>query len=57
MFVIILKPKFVKMSINKTQKLKLQALQKEQVQLVRIESILTNLLGKVNESLNELKVS
>ncbi|KAM7364378.1 uncharacterized protein ACRADG_000898 isoform 1-T1 [Cochliomyia hominivorax] len=44
------------MSINKAQKLKLQALQKEQVQLVKIENILTNLLGKVNESLNELKV-
>lgn len=44
------------MSLSKSNKLKLQALQKEQVQLVRIESILTNLMGKVNESLNELKV-
>lgn len=40
----------------KGEKVKLQAIQKEQFQLVKIEQILQNLLGKVNESINELKV-
>ncbi|XP_065370235.1 uncharacterized protein LOC135962309 [Calliphora vicina] len=44
------------MRSKQAQKLKIQAVQKEQVQLVQIESILTSLLGKVNESINELKV-
>ncbi|XP_037825409.1 uncharacterized protein LOC119613465 [Lucilia sericata] len=44
------------MSSKKAQKLKIQAVQKEQVQLVQIENILTNLLSQVNESINELKV-
>ncbi|XP_023291296.2 uncharacterized protein LOC111674855 [Lucilia cuprina] len=44
------------MSSKKAQKLKIQAVQKEQVQLVQIENILTNLLTQVNESINELKV-
>ena len=41
----------------KGDKTKLQEIQKEQYQLVKIEKILQNLLGNVNESVNELKVS
>ncbi|XP_075146297.1 uncharacterized protein LOC142220822 [Haematobia irritans] len=42
--------------MRKAQKMKVQAIQKEQLQLVQIEKSLESLLGNINESINTLKV-
>ncbi|XP_073844646.1 uncharacterized protein [Musca autumnalis] len=42
--------------MRRAHKLKVQAIQKEQMQLVKIEKSLEELLGNINESINTLKV-
>ncbi|XP_005189888.1 uncharacterized protein LOC101891722 [Musca domestica] len=42
--------------MRRAQKLKIQVIQKEQMQLVKIEKTLEELLGNINESINTLKV-
>lgn len=42
--------------MRRAQRLKIQAIQKEQMQLVQIEKCLEEMLGNVNESINTLKV-
>ncbi|XP_059218920.1 PR domain zinc finger protein 2-like [Stomoxys calcitrans] len=42
--------------MRKAQNLKVQAIQKEQKQLVQIEKLLEEILGDINENINTLKV-